>query len=102
MDSFPSLSLFFLLTVKDVRVSPALTFKEMSKNSKRYLEASGEWELVGILGETSILRFGIDEWDIITFWVRNVVVKYSSTKSQYPTHFSCFLQKDIYYDFFKW
>lgn len=57
-------------TVKDVRVSPALTFEEMSKNSKRYLEASGEWELVDILGETSILQFGIDEWDIITFWVK--------------------------------
>lgn len=41
----------------------------MSDNSKRYLEASGEWELVDILGETSILKFGIDEWDIITFWV---------------------------------
>uniref|UniRef100_A0A668VSL5 5-hydroxytryptamine (serotonin) receptor 3A n=1 Tax=Oreochromis aureus TaxID=47969 RepID=A0A668VSL5_OREAU len=50
-------------------VSPALPFKEMSLNSKRYLEASGEWELVDILGETSILKFGIDEWDIITFWV---------------------------------
>uniref|UniRef100_A0A3Q3GIM0 5-hydroxytryptamine (serotonin) receptor 3A n=1 Tax=Labrus bergylta TaxID=56723 RepID=A0A3Q3GIM0_9LABR len=50
-------------------VSPALTFIEMSSNSKRYLEASGEWELVDILGETSILQFGIDEWDIITFWV---------------------------------
>lgn len=58
-------------SVKDVRVSPALTFEEMSKNSKRYLEASGEWELVDILGETSILQFGIDEWDIITFWVRD-------------------------------
>ncbi len=60
----------FSFTVRDVRVSPALTFKEMSENSKRYLEASGEWELVDILGETSILQFGIDEWDIITFWVR--------------------------------
>uniref|UniRef100_A0A8C6SAS5 5-hydroxytryptamine receptor 3A n=1 Tax=Neogobius melanostomus TaxID=47308 RepID=A0A8C6SAS5_9GOBI len=50
-------------------VSPALTFKEMSGNSKRYLAASGEWELVALLGETSILRFGIDEWDIIKFWV---------------------------------
>uniref|UniRef100_A0A3Q1ELR0 5-hydroxytryptamine receptor 3A-like n=1 Tax=Acanthochromis polyacanthus TaxID=80966 RepID=A0A3Q1ELR0_9TELE len=58
---------------RDVRVSPALTFKEMSRNSKRYLEASGEWELVDILGETSILQFGIDEWDIITFW--QVVIK---------------------------
>lgn len=67
---FPSLIVFFSVTVKDVRVSPALTFEEMSKNSKRYLEASGEWELVDILGETSILQFGIDEWDIITFWVR--------------------------------
>ena len=52
-----------------MRVSPALTFEAMSINSKNYLEASGEWELVVILGETSILKFGIDEWDIITFWV---------------------------------
>ncbi|KAI3368242.1 hypothetical protein L3Q82_007963 [Scortum barcoo] len=59
----------YMHTIRDVRVSPALTFKEMSENSKRYLEASGEWELVDILGETSILQFGIDEWDIITFWV---------------------------------
>ncbi|XP_055020512.1 5-hydroxytryptamine receptor 3A-like [Boleophthalmus pectinirostris] len=59
----------YMHTIRDVRVSPALTFKEMSGNSKRYLEASGEWELVDILGETSILQFGIDEWDIITFWV---------------------------------
>uniref|UniRef100_A0AAY4DUH7 5-hydroxytryptamine receptor 3A-like n=1 Tax=Denticeps clupeoides TaxID=299321 RepID=A0AAY4DUH7_9TELE len=40
-----------------------------TRNSKRYLETSGEWELVVILGESSILQFGIDEWDIITFWV---------------------------------
>ncbi|KAM6921234.1 5-hydroxytryptamine receptor 3A-like [Xenentodon cancila] len=59
----------YMHTIRDVRVSPALTFEEMSLNSKRYLEASGEWELVDILGETSILQFGIDEWDIITFWV---------------------------------
>nr|XP_029134178.1 uncharacterized protein LOC109987982 [Labrus bergylta] len=59
----------YMHTIRDVRVSPALTFIEMSSNSKRYLEASGEWELVDILGETSILQFGIDEWDIITFWV---------------------------------
>ncbi|CAJ1060758.1 uncharacterized protein LOC124873912 [Xyrichtys novacula] len=59
----------YMHTIRDVRVSPALTFTEMSRNSKRYLEASGEWELVDILGETSILTFGIDEWDIITFWV---------------------------------
>ncbi|XP_019730708.1 5-hydroxytryptamine receptor 3A [Hippocampus comes] len=59
----------YMHTIRDVRVSPALTFEEMSGNSKRYLEASGEWELVDILGETSILQFGIDEWDIITFWV---------------------------------
>lgn len=68
--SFPYLTVFVSSTVKDVRVSPALTFKEMSVNSKRYLEASGEWELVDILGDTSILQFGVDEWDIITFWVR--------------------------------
>ncbi|XP_071764164.1 5-hydroxytryptamine receptor 3A [Centroberyx gerrardi] len=59
----------YMHTIRDVRVSPALTFEEMSGNSKRYLEASGEWEVVVILGEASILRFGIDEWDIITFWV---------------------------------
>ncbi|KAG7488130.1 hypothetical protein MATL_G00031120 [Megalops atlanticus] len=57
------------LSVKDVRVSPALSFAEISGNSKRYLEASGEWELVVIQGEAGILQFGIDEWDIITFWV---------------------------------
>ncbi|XP_068446260.1 5-hydroxytryptamine receptor 3A-like [Clinocottus analis] len=59
----------YMHTIRDVRVSPALTFQEMSQNSKRYLEASGEWELVDIVGETSILKFGVDEWDIITFWV---------------------------------
>ncbi|KAF3690819.1 5-hydroxytryptamine receptor 3A [Channa argus] len=59
----------YMHTIKDVRVGPALTFEEMSVNSKRYLEASGEWEVVDILGDTSILQFGIDEWDIITFWV---------------------------------
>uniref|UniRef100_A0A8C9RNA9 5-hydroxytryptamine receptor 3A-like n=1 Tax=Scleropages formosus TaxID=113540 RepID=A0A8C9RNA9_SCLFO len=53
----------------NVRVSPALSFSEMSENSKKYLEASGEWELVIIQGEPGILKFGIDEWDIITFWV---------------------------------
>lgn len=76
-----------------MRVSPALTFEEMSKNSKRYLEASGEWELVDILGETSILQFGIDEWDIITFWVREntelTTVTYNSHK------YSCNLVSDL-------
>ncbi|XP_010777555.1 5-hydroxytryptamine receptor 3A-like [Notothenia coriiceps] len=59
----------YMHTIRDVRLGPALTFEEMSGNSKRYLEASGEWELVDILGETSILKFGIDQWDIITIWV---------------------------------
>ncbi|XP_077964218.1 uncharacterized protein LOC120824093 [Gasterosteus aculeatus] len=59
----------YMHTIRDVRLSPALSFQEMSQNSKRYLEASGEWELVDILGEASILQFGVDEWDIITFWV---------------------------------
>ncbi|XP_016106194.1 5-hydroxytryptamine receptor 3E-like [Sinocyclocheilus grahami] len=59
--------------VKDVRVSPALSFKEMTGNSKRYLQASGEWELVVILGDADILNFGIEEWDIITFWILYVV-----------------------------
>lgn len=61
------------VAVRDVRVKPALPFDEMSANSKRYLEASGEWELVVILGEAGILSFGIDEWDIITFWVRDKI-----------------------------
>lgn len=72
---------FLSFTVRDVRVSPALTFKEMSANSRRYLEASGEWELVDILGETSILQFGIDEWDIITFWVRDTSLNWVLTMS---------------------
>ncbi|XP_072517210.1 5-hydroxytryptamine receptor 3A [Salminus brasiliensis] len=59
----------YMHTIKDVRVKSALPFDQMSDNSKRYLEASGEWELVAILGEEGILKFGIDEWDIITFWV---------------------------------
>ncbi|TRZ00011.1 hypothetical protein DNTS_022351, partial [Danionella cerebrum] len=59
----------YMHTIRDVRVSPALSFNEMTENSKRYLQASGEWELVVILGKVDILKFGIDEWDIITFWV---------------------------------
>ncbi|XP_039545762.1 5-hydroxytryptamine receptor 3A-like [Pimephales promelas] len=59
----------YMHTIKDVRVSPALSFAEMTLNSQRYLQASGEWELVVILGDSNILNFGIDEWDIITFWV---------------------------------
>lgn len=100
-DSFLSLILFFFLKVKDVRVSPALSFKEMSKNSKRYLEASGEWELVGILGETAILQFGIDEWDIITFWVResselSVVIKYSYYKASLNNTFALVSYKKLH------
>ncbi|XP_023686336.2 5-hydroxytryptamine receptor 3A [Paramormyrops kingsleyae] len=59
----------YMHTIRDVRVSPALSFEEMSGNSKQYLEASGEWELVVIQGKPDILKFGIDEWDIITFWI---------------------------------
>ncbi|KAJ8418886.1 hypothetical protein AAFF_G00003850 [Aldrovandia affinis] len=59
----------YMHTIKDVRVSPALPFEEISRNSMRYLQASGEWELVVIEGNAGILKFGIDEWDIITFWV---------------------------------
>ncbi|XP_058257344.1 5-hydroxytryptamine receptor 3A-like [Hemibagrus wyckioides] len=59
----------YMHTIRDVRVKPALPFDQMSGNSKRYLEASGEWDLVVILGDAGILKFGIDEWDIITFWV---------------------------------
>ncbi|XP_035378985.1 5-hydroxytryptamine receptor 3A-like [Electrophorus electricus] len=59
----------YMHTIRDVRLKTAVPFEEMSGNSKRYLEASGEWELVVILGEEGILKFDIDEWDIITFWV---------------------------------
>ncbi|KAJ8374256.1 hypothetical protein SKAU_G00048360 [Synaphobranchus kaupii] len=59
----------YMHTIKDVRVFPALSFEEISGNSKRYLQASGEWELVVIQGDAGILKFGIDEWDVITFWV---------------------------------
>ncbi|XP_012990464.3 5-hydroxytryptamine receptor 3A [Esox lucius] len=59
----------YMHTVRDVRLSPALSFEEMSVNSKQYLETSGEWELVNLYGQASVLKFGIDEWDIITFWV---------------------------------
>ena len=78
-----SLLQFFLFTVLDVRISPALTFEEMSANSKRYLEASGEWELVDLLGESSILKFGIDEWDIITFRVRKITFTYVNRSNIY-------------------
>ncbi|XP_051979667.1 5-hydroxytryptamine receptor 3A-like [Xyrauchen texanus] len=59
----------YMHTIKDVRVSPALSFDEMTQNSKQYLAASGEWELVAIFGKAGIQNFGVDEWDIITFWV---------------------------------
>uniref|UniRef100_W5MPQ4 5-hydroxytryptamine receptor 3A-like n=1 Tax=Lepisosteus oculatus TaxID=7918 RepID=W5MPQ4_LEPOC len=59
----------YMHTIRDVRVSPALPFDQISGNSKQYLETSGEWELVVIEGSADILKFGIDEWDIITFWV---------------------------------
>ncbi|MGH0174009.1 UNVERIFIED_CONTAM: hypothetical protein FKN15_071539, partial [Acipenser sinensis] len=59
----------YMHTIRDVRVSLALPIEQISENSKKYLETSGEWELVKIQGETDILKFGIDEWDIITFWV---------------------------------
>ncbi|XP_039626088.1 5-hydroxytryptamine receptor 3A-like [Polypterus senegalus] len=59
----------YMHTIRDVRVSTAIPFEQISANSKKYLETSGEWELVVIQGESDILKFGIDEWDIITFWV---------------------------------
>ncbi|XP_043926700.1 5-hydroxytryptamine receptor 3E-like [Protopterus annectens] len=59
----------YMQTVKDVRVGLALPIEQISENSKKYLETSGEWELVRIEGQPDILKFDIDEWDIITFWV---------------------------------
>uniref|UniRef100_A0A8B9RBP2 5-hydroxytryptamine receptor 3A-like n=1 Tax=Astyanax mexicanus TaxID=7994 RepID=A0A8B9RBP2_ASTMX len=49
----------------------SLPFDQMSDNSKRYLEASGEWELVVILGEEGILKFGID--DCIAVFLKVVI-----------------------------
>ncbi|XP_069476345.1 5-hydroxytryptamine receptor 3C-like [Ambystoma mexicanum] len=59
----------YMHTVKDVRLGLALTIEQISENSKQFLETSGEWELVRIEGYPDILKFGIDEWDIVTFWV---------------------------------
>ncbi|XP_029473193.1 5-hydroxytryptamine receptor 3E-like [Rhinatrema bivittatum] len=59
----------YMHTVKDIRVGLALPIEQISENSKQYLETSGEWELVKIEGVPDILKFGVDEWDIITFRV---------------------------------
>ncbi|XP_078521559.1 5-hydroxytryptamine receptor 3A-like [Lissotriton helveticus] len=59
----------YMHTVRDVRLGLALTIEQISENSKEFLETSGEWELVRIEGYPDILKFGIDEWDIVTFWV---------------------------------
>uniref|UniRef100_H3AXG3 5-hydroxytryptamine receptor 3A n=1 Tax=Latimeria chalumnae TaxID=7897 RepID=H3AXG3_LATCH len=58
----------YMHTVKDVRLGLALPIEQISENSKKYLETSGEWELVRIEGSADVLTFGIDEWDIVTFW----------------------------------
>ncbi|XP_053316337.1 5-hydroxytryptamine receptor 3A-like [Spea bombifrons] len=60
----------YMHTVKDVRLGLALPVEQILQNSLQYLETSGEWELLRIEGTPDILEFGIDEWDIITFWVR--------------------------------
>ncbi|XP_068137397.1 5-hydroxytryptamine receptor 3A-like [Hyperolius riggenbachi] len=59
----------YMHTVRDVRLGLALPVEQILQNSLQYLETSGEWELLRIEGTPDILRFGIDEWDIITFWV---------------------------------
>uniref|UniRef100_A0A8C5M482 5-hydroxytryptamine receptor 3A-like n=2 Tax=Leptobrachium leishanense TaxID=445787 RepID=A0A8C5M482_9ANUR len=59
----------YMHTVKDVRVGLALPVEQIMVNSLNYLETSGEWELLRIEGFPDILKFGADEWDIITFWV---------------------------------
>ncbi|KAE8603489.1 hypothetical protein XENTR_v10014348, partial [Xenopus tropicalis] len=59
----------YMHTGRDIRLGLALPVNQILKNSLQYLETSGEWELVNIEGSPDILKFGIDEWDIITFWV---------------------------------
>ncbi|XP_075719787.1 5-hydroxytryptamine receptor 3C-like [Rhinoderma darwinii] len=59
----------YMHTVRDVRLGLALPVEQILQNSLQYLETSGEWELLRIEGSPDILKFGIDEWDIITFWV---------------------------------
>ncbi|KAM4772411.1 5-hydroxytryptamine receptor 3A-like [Rhinophrynus dorsalis] len=59
----------YMHTVKDIRLGLALPVEQILQNSLQYLETSGEWELLRIEGSPDILRFDIDEWDIITFWV---------------------------------
>ncbi|CAI9558588.1 unnamed protein product [Staurois parvus] len=59
----------YMHTVRDVRLGLALPVEQILQNSLQYLETSGEWELLRIEGTPDILRFGIDEWDIITFRV---------------------------------
>ncbi|XP_072264459.1 5-hydroxytryptamine receptor 3A-like isoform X2 [Pyxicephalus adspersus] len=59
----------YMHTVRDVRLGLALPVEQILQNSLQYLETNGEWELVRIEGSPDILKFGIDEWDIITFWV---------------------------------
>ncbi|KAG7274104.1 hypothetical protein CRUP_028812 [Coryphaenoides rupestris] len=86
----------YMHTIRDVRVSPALTFEEMSGNSKRYLQASGEWELVVILGETSILQFGIDDSflmliDILSFYLPPHSVDRASFKMTLILGYTVFL-----------
>ncbi|XP_053316343.1 5-hydroxytryptamine receptor 3A-like [Spea bombifrons] len=56
-------------TVKDVRLGLAVPVEQILQSSLQYLETSGEWELLRIEGSSDNLKFGIDEWDIITFWV---------------------------------
>ncbi|XP_063297795.1 5-hydroxytryptamine receptor 3C-like [Pelobates fuscus] len=59
----------YMHTVKDVRLGLALPVEQILTNSLNYLETSGEWELLRIEGAPDVLKFGADEWDIITFWV---------------------------------
>ncbi|XP_075427007.1 5-hydroxytryptamine receptor 3A-like isoform X2 [Ascaphus truei] len=59
----------YMHTVRDVRVGLAIPVDQILKNSLKYLATNGEWELLKIEGSPDILKFGIDEWDIITFWV---------------------------------
>ncbi|KAM9316578.1 5-hydroxytryptamine receptor 3A-like [Gastrophryne carolinensis] len=59
----------YMHTVRDIKLGMAVPMEQILQNSLQYLETSGEWELLRIEGGPDVLKFGIDEWDIITFWV---------------------------------
>ncbi|KAM4694322.1 5-hydroxytryptamine receptor 3A-like [Discoglossus pictus] len=59
----------YLHTERDVHVGFALPVEQIRQNSLKYLETSGEWELLTIEGHSDLLTIGIDEWGLLKFWV---------------------------------